>query len=142
MTARQIQLVQTTWEQVTPMADEAAAIFYGRLFALDPTLKPLFKTDIQEQGRKLTTMITVAVRGLNDLARLVPAVEDLGRRHVAYGVEDEHYATVGSALLWTLEQGLGAAFTPEVKEAWATVYGALADTMKKAASQSRSAPAI
>ncbi len=135
MTPTQVQLVQATWEKVVPIADTAASLFYGKLFELDPSLKPLFTSDIKEQGKKLMQMITVAVRGLNDLDKLVPAVQALGRRHVAYGVKDEHYATVGTALLWTLEKGLGDAFTPDVKEAWATVYGILADTMKKAAAE-------
>lgn len=133
MTPRQVELVQTSWEKCVPIADQAATLFYGKLFELDPALKPLFTSDIKEQGKKLMTMITVAVRGLNDLGKLVPAVEDLGRRHVGYGVKDEHYATVGVALLWTLEQGLGDAFTVEVKEAWATTYGVLSSTMQKAA---------
>jgi hemoglobin-like flavoprotein len=132
MTPRQVELVQTTWEKCVPIADQAAALFYGKLFELDPQLKPLFKTDIKEQGKKLMTMITMAVRGLNDLGRLVPAIEDMGRRHVGYGVKDEHYATVGTALLWTLEQGLGPDFTPEVKESWTKVYTVLATTMQKA----------
>ena len=135
MTPTQIQLVQTSWERVVPIADQAAALFYGRLFDLDPELKPLFKSDIREQGRKLMQMITVAVRGLNDLGRLVPAVEDLGRRHVAYGVRSKDYNTVGSALLWTLKNGLGDAFTPEVEEAWATTYNVLATTMQKASAK-------
>ncbi len=134
MTPRQIELVQTTWEKCVPIAEQAAALFYGKLFELDPNLKPLFTSDIKEQGKKLMTMITMAVRGLNDLSRLVPAVEDMGRRHVGYGVKDEHYATVGAALLWTLEQGLGGDFTPEVKEAWTEVYTVLATTMQKGAS--------
>ena len=133
LTPKQVQLVQTTWEKCVPIADQAAVLFYGKLFELDPGLKPLFKTDIKEQGKKLMMMITAAVRGLNDLGKLVPVVEDLGRRHVAYGVKDEHYATVGTALLWTLEKGLGDAFTPDVKEAWASTYGVLATTMQKAA---------
>lgn len=133
MTPRQVELVQTSWEKCVPIADQAATLFYGKLFELDPALKPLFTSDIKEQGKKLMTMITVAVRGLSDLEKLVPAVQDLGRRHVAYGVKDEHYATVGTALLWTLEKGLGDAFTQEVKEAWAATYGVLATTMQKAA---------
>jgi hemoglobin-like flavoprotein len=123
-----------------PIADQAAALFYGKLFELDPSLKPLFKSDIKEQGKKLMQMITAAVRGLSDLGRLVPVVEDLGRRHVGYGVEDRHYDTVGAALLWTLEQGLGSAFTAEVKAAWATVYSLLATTMKNAAA--KASPAV
>jgi hemoglobin-like flavoprotein len=135
MTPHQATLVQTTWEQVVPIADTAAALFYGKLFELDPALKPLFTSDIKEQGKKLMQMITVAVRGLGNLAALVPAVQELGRRHVGYGVKKEHYATVGAALLWTLEQGLGPAFTPEVREAWATVYGVLSTTMQAAADE-------
>jgi hemoglobin-like flavoprotein len=133
MTSRQIELVQTSWEKCVPMADQAAALFYGKLFELDPRLKPLFKTDIKEQGKKLMAMITAAVRGLDNLDKLVPVVEDLGRRHVSYGVKGEHYSTVGVALLWTLEQGLGEAFTLEVKEAWAATYGILSSKMQKAA---------
>lgn len=133
MTPQQIALVQSTWQQVVPIRDTAATLFYGRLFDLDPGLKPLFKGDMAEQGRKLMAMIGTAVSGLARLDQIVPAVQDLGRRHVGYGVKNHHYATVGAALLWTLETGLGPAFTPEVKQAWATVYGALAGVMKEAA---------
>ncbi|HEY0944386.1 MAG TPA: globin family protein [Opitutaceae bacterium] len=136
MTPQQKVLVQTSWEKVVPIADTAATLFYGRLFELDPALKPLFTSDITEQGKKLMQMITLAVRGLDNLEQLVPAVQQLGRRHVGYGVKDEHYATVAAALLWTLEKGLGDAFTAEVKEAWVVVYTILADTMKGAAAQS------
>jgi hemoglobin-like flavoprotein len=141
LTPRQVELVQTTWEKCVPIADQAAALFYGKLFELDPNLKPMFKSDIKEQGKKLMQMITAAVRGLNDLNRLVPVVQDLGRRHVGYGVKDQHYDTVGTALLWTLEKGLGDAFTPEVKEAWAAVYDLLATTMKNAAAEKIAVPA-
>jgi hemoglobin-like flavoprotein len=133
MTQEQKHLVQTTFARVVPIADTAAALFYQRLFELDPTAQALFKTDLTEQGRKLMQMIGVAVRGLDRLDELVPAVRDLGTRHVAYGVKDSHYETVGAALLWTLEQGLGSEFTPEVSDAWATVYAVLATTMKDAA---------
>lgn len=141
MTPRQVELVQTTWEKCVPIADQAAVLFYGKLFELDPSLKPMFKSDIKEQGKKLMQMITAAVRGLNDLGRLVPVVQDLGRRHVGYGVKDQHYDTVGTALLWTLEKGLGEGFTPEVKDAWSAVYGVLAATMKKAAAEKVAVPA-
>lgn len=133
MTTDQVALVQSTWEQVVPIAETAAGLFYGKLFELDPALKPLFKGDIREQGKKLMQMITVAVRGLGNLGALVPAVQELGRRHVGYGVQRHHYDTVGTALLWTLEQGLGPAFTPETRAAWAEVYGVLATTMQEAA---------
>lgn len=133
MTPKQIELVQTSWKKVLPIADTAAELFYGKLFALDPSLKPLFKGDIKEQGRKLMAMISVAVTGLTRIETIVPAVQDLGRRHVNYGVKDKHYDTVASALVWTLGQGLGEAFTPEVKDAWVSAYGVLAKTMKDAA---------
>lgn len=133
MTPDQKTSVQETWKQVMPIADTAAAMFYGRLFELDPSLKSLFtSTDMKEQGKKLTQMITVAVKGLDNLDQLVPAVQALGQRHVGYGVQDAHYDTVGAALLWTLEQGLGPAFTPPVKEAWTETYTVLASVMKDA----------
>jgi hemoglobin-like flavoprotein len=135
MTPTQVQLVKSSWAQVLPIADAAAELFYGKLFELNPSLRPLFKGDMVEQGRKLTKMINTAVNGLDRLDAIVPAVQQLGVRHIAYGVEDEHYDVVGSALLWTLGAGLGDAFTDDVKEAWATVYGILADTMKTAAKE-------
>ena len=116
MTPKQIGLMQTTWKQVIPIADTAADLFYSRLFELDPRLKPLFIGDMKEQGEKLMKMITVAVNGLDTLDEIVPTVRDLGKRHVGYKVEASHYDTVGEALLWTLEQGLGEGFTPEVKD--------------------------
>ena len=133
LTETQKHLVQESFQTIAPIADDAAALFYGRLFALDPSLQHMFRGDMKEQRRKLMQMITAAVKGLDRLEQLVPVVEDLGRRHVGYGVTDAHYDTVGSALLWTLEMGLGSAFTPETKEAWAAVYGLLATTMKNAA---------
>ena len=141
MTAEQVQMVQGSWEKVVPISQQAAALFYGKLFELDPELKPLFKSDITEQGKKLMQMITVAVRGLSEPAKLLPAVEDLGRRHVAYGVRKKDYETVGAALLWTLEQGLGPVFTPEVKGAWTETYTVLATTMQNAAAAAAGAKA-
>jgi hemoglobin-like flavoprotein len=139
LTLTQIELVQNSFAVIAPIADDAAALFYRRLFEIDPSLKPMFKDDLAEQRRKLMQMLTAAVKGLPRLDRLVPVVEDLGRRHSTYGVLDEHYDTVGAALLWTLEKGLGSAFTPEVKDAWATVYGILASTMRNAAAKQLSA---
>jgi hemoglobin-like flavoprotein len=133
MTPKQIDLVQSTWKMVLPIADTAAELFYGKLFSLDPALKPLFKTDMKTQGRKLMVMIGTAVNGLSDLGSIVPAVQDLGRRHVRYGVKDKDYDSVATALVWTLGQGLGEKFTPEVKEAWVAAYTVLASTMKDAA---------
>ena len=133
MTTEQIRLVQTSFAQVAPIAPQAAALFYGRLFELDPGLRPLFKSDLTDQGRKLMQMIGVAVNGLTRLDDIVPAVKQLGVRHATYGVKDEHYDTVGAALLWTLGQGLGDGFTPQVSEAWTEAYTLLASTMKTAA---------
>jgi hemoglobin-like flavoprotein len=133
MTLEQKVLVQTSFAKVAPIADAAAAMFYARLFEIDPALKPLFTTDITEQGRKLMRMLGMAVNGLDRLDQLVPVVQQLGVRHKQYGVMDEHYDTVAVALLWTLEQGLGPDFTPEVKDAWGAVYTVLASTMKQAA---------
>lgn len=139
MTPKQIILIQNSFEQVLPIAEAAAELFYRRLFQLDPSLKPLFRGDMREQGRKLMTMLKVVVNGLHRLEALVPAVQELGRRHAGYGVKDEHYQTVGAALLWTLEQGLGEAFTPETKAAWVTAYTLLADLMKEAAATAQTA---
>jgi hemoglobin-like flavoprotein len=140
LTKTQITLVQDTFALIAPIAEDAAALFYSRLFELDPSLRSLFKSDMLEQRRKLVKMLTAAVKGLDHLDRLIPVVEDLGRRHAGYGVADAHYDTVGSALLWTLEKGLGRAFTPQSREAWTLVYGLLASTMKNAAaSQERAA---
>ena len=123
------EVVQSSFLQVVPIAETAAEIFYGRLFETMPEAQHLFKhTDIKEQGKKLMQTLGFAVAGLKKPETVLPAVKALGARHVAYGVRDEHYQIVGEALLWTLEQGLGEAFTDEVKEAWATVYSILAET--------------
>ena len=139
VTERQKTLVQESFATIVPIADDAAALFYRRLFEIDPGLRPMFPGEMAEQRKKLMQMITAAVKGLDRLEQLVPVVRDLGRRHAGYGVKDEHYGTVGAALLWTLEKGLGAAFTPETKEAWSAVYGLLAITMQKAANEALAA---
>ena len=133
MTPHNISLVKTSWQQVLPIRDTAAHLFYGRLFELDPSLRALFRGDMSEQGRKLMAMINTVVTSLDDLAPLLGAVADLGRRHVGYGVTDAHYDTVGSALLWTLGRGLGDAFTPPVEAAWIEAYTTLSSAMKQAA---------
>jgi hemoglobin-like flavoprotein len=135
MTPRQKALVQTTFDQLLPIADTAATVFYARLFELDPSLRSLFTSDLAEQRRKLMQMIAAAVRGLDNLDTLVPAVRALGQRHASYGVQDHHYTTVAIALLATLKIGLGEAFTEEVREAWTIVYGLLAVTMKEGAAE-------
>lgn len=133
MTPEQITLVQTSFAKVVPIADTAAALFYGRLFEIAPEVRPMFKADVTEQGRKLMQALSLVVRSLDRLETVMPAVTALARRHVDYGVTTEHYAPVGSALLWTLGQGLGEAFTPDVEAAWASAYGALSDAMIAAA---------
>jgi hemoglobin-like flavoprotein len=132
MTPEQKRLVQASFEQVMPISEAAARLFYNRLFELDPRLRPLFKGDLQEQGRKLMQMIGMVVKGLDRLDEIVPAAQALGQRHVAYGVKDQDYETVGAALLWTLAKGLGAAFTPETKEAWTAAYKLLTASMTSA----------
>jgi hemoglobin-like flavoprotein len=134
MNPEQISLVQSSFEKVKPNAPQAAELFYGRLFELSPDVRPLFKEDIAEQGQKLMTMIGAAVNGLSRLESIVPAVQSLGRNHVDYGVKPEHYPVVGAALLWTLEQGLGEDWNPDLAEAWTNAYTILADTMQDAAS--------
>jgi len=128
VTEQQITLVKSSFKQVAPIADVAAELFYARLFEMDPTLKPMFRGDMKEQGRKLMQMLSVAVNGLNSLEKIVPAIQDLGKRHVAYDVREKDYETVGKAPLWTLEQGLGSEFTPDVREAWTAVYMLVANT--------------
>lgn len=133
MTDDQIQLVQDTFALVAPIADDAAALFYERLFTLDPTLKPLFRGDMKQQGQMLMQTIGLAVRNLRQPANIISSVEQMGKRHVGYGVTDAHYDTVGEALMWTLGEGLGAAFTPATRDAWAATYNMLADVMKAGA---------
>lgn len=133
MTPIQKALVQATWKQVLPIADTAAKIFYDHLFLIDPTTRPLFRqTDMTQQRKKLLHVLGMAVAGLDNLDKLVGTVEDLGRRHAGYGVEDKHYDSVGAALLWTLEQGLGNAWNADVAAAWTEVYGILSGIMRKA----------
>ncbi|AKH69369.1 hemoglobin-like flavoprotein [Spongiibacter sp. IMCC21906] len=135
MTPVQKELVQSSFTKVEPISDTAAELFYARLFELDPSLKPMFSGDMEQQGKKLMTMLATAVRSLDNLDALVPVVKRLGERHVAYGVQTGHYVTVGNALLDTLDKGLGDDFTPEVKEAWTVVYGVLSSTMIAAADE-------
>lgn len=132
MTEQQKTLVQSSFEKVVPISDQAAELFYGRLFEIAPEVRGLFKGDMKEQGAKLMQMIGYAVASLDNLDVLVPAVQQLGKRHKGYEVKTEHYALVGEALLWTLEKGLGKDFTPKTKEAWTAVYGVLANVMQTA----------
>ena len=135
MTEHDKQLVRDSWAKVIPISDKAAELFYNRLFELDPSLRLLFTSDMTEQGRKLMGMITVAVNDLDRLDEIIPAVRALGKKHSGYGVTDDHYDTVATALLWTLERGLRDAFTVDTRNAWIKTYTLLSTTMKEAAAQ-------
>jgi len=135
MTPETIDLVKTSWDKVKPISETAAELFYGKLFEIDPSLKSMFPSDMTEQGRKLMAMINTAVNALDKLESIVPAVQDLGKRHVDYGVTDAMYDSVGEALIWTLGQGLGEEFTDDVKAAWLETYTILATTMKDASKE-------
>jgi len=141
MTPEQKRLVEHTWKQAAPIADAAAEIFYRRLLEIDPSRRKLFRaTDMVAQRKKLLQTLSFAINGLNDLDALASKVEDLGRRHARYGVTDAQYDSVGAALLWTLEQGLGHAWTPAVASAWTEVYQLLSRIMRKAVAQADVAP--
>jgi hemoglobin-like flavoprotein len=132
MTPQTIHHVQSSWAQVLPIAPQAATIFYGELFARDPSLRTLFKGDMQTQGTRLMQMIGAAVGQLNRLDTLLPVLQGLGQRHTGYGVVPRHYAIVGAALLATLAKGLGPAFTVDVEAAWSEVYGVMSTVMCEA----------
>jgi hemoglobin-like flavoprotein len=129
MTPEQIKAVQDSFAKVVPISEQAAALFYGRLFEIEPEVKPLFRGDMKEQGRKLMATLAVVVNGLGNLEAILPAASALAKRHVSYGVKAAHYAPVGAALLWTLERGLGPQWTPQLATAWGDAYGVLADFM-------------
>ena len=133
MTPDQIELVQRSFAKVVPIAEKASALFYARLFEVAPEVRPMFQRDMKDQGRMLMSMLASVVAGLNDLESILPTAESLAIRHRDYGVVPEQYDTVGEVLLWTLEQGLGDAFTSEVREAWEEAYAALAGAMISAA---------
>ena len=133
MNPREISLVKTSFQKVVPIRQQAAGLFYARLFELDPTLRELFHGDMNEQGAKLMQMLGLAVNGLDRLDVLAPIVRQVGMRHAGYHVKDQHYDTVGEALLWTLGKGLGSEFTDEMQAAWARTYWLLAETMKAGA---------
>lgn len=133
MTAEQIELIRRNWARLLPIKDQVARLFYARLFELDPDLRKLFRNDMQVQGRKLMSMINVAVASLDRFEALTPELQDLGRRHAGYGARPEYYEKVREALLWALEQALGGAFTPAAREAWEQTYVLLARTMQHGA---------
>jgi hemoglobin-like flavoprotein len=129
MNSDQVALIQYSFAKIMPIADQAAALFYRRLFEIAPEVKELFHGDMKEQGRKLMATLAVVVNGLTDLAAILPAASALAKRHVAYGVAAEHYAPVGVALLWMLECGLGAEWTSDLAAAWTNAYATLSEYM-------------
>jgi hemoglobin-like flavoprotein len=129
MTPDQVKLVQDSFAKVTPISEQAAVLFYDRLFEIAPQVKAMFPDDMTEQRRKLMMMLAAVVNGLGNLESILPAASALAKRHVSYGAKAEHYPVVGAALLWTLEQGLGDGWTPELAEAWSTAYGTLSGYM-------------
>lgn len=129
MTPDQVNLVQQSFSKVAPIADQAAVIFYDRLFEMAPSVKAMFPPDMTEQRRKLMATLSAVVNGLSNLESILPAASALATRHVSYGAKPEHYPMVGGALLWTLEKGLGEAWTPEVASAWTAAYGTLSSYM-------------
>lgn len=137
LTNEQVATIRRTFEQVAPIAEQAAALFYGRLFELDPTLRPLFTGDLERQGRKLMSALATVVARAGSPRDLAATLEPLAVRHVGYGVHEHHYEVVGAALIWTLETGLGPAFTDTVKEAWIAAYGVVSETMIAAARSSQ-----
>lgn len=133
MTPDQVKLVQDSFKKVEPIAPQAGDMFYARLFEIAPEVRPMFPANITAQRDKLLQMLTTAVSNLHQVEVIIPAVQELGKRHAGYGVKDGHYDKVGEALIWTLEKGLGGDFTPPVKAAWVETYGTLAGVMKGAA---------
>src|ERR1700750_1200853 len=129
MTPDQVKLVQDSFAKVAPISDKAAEIFYGRLFEVAPQVRAMFPDDMTEQRKKLMATLAVVVGGLTNLEAILPAASALAKRHVNYGAKPEHYPVVGGALLWTLEKGLGDAWTPELSEAWTAAYGTLSGYM-------------
>jgi hemoglobin-like flavoprotein len=129
MTPDQVRLVQQSFATVAPISETAAVLFYDRLFEIAPTVRAMFPADMTEQRKKLMAMLAAVVNGLTNLDSILPAASALAKRHVAYGARAEHYPVVGSALLWTLEKGLGEGWTPELADAWKCAYGTLSGHM-------------
>ncbi len=129
MTPEQVKAIQESFAKVAPISEQAAVLFYGRLFEIEPAVKSLFHGDMKEQGRKLMATLAVVVNSLSNLGAVLPAASALAKRHMTYGVKPTHYTPVGEALLWTLQQGLGTAWTPELAAAWSAAYGVLSEFM-------------
>lgn len=137
MTPEQVELVQSSFKKVEPIASTAGDLFYGRLFEIAPEVRPMFADNIEEQRDKLMSMLATAVTNLHQIDQIIEPVKQLGANHVNYGVTDKHYDIVGEALIWTLQEGLKDDFTEEVKEAWITTYTTLAGVMKDAAAEAQ-----
>ena len=129
MNPAQINLVQESFAKVAPISEQAATLFYDRLFEVAPAVKVMFPADMKEQRKKLMATLAVVVNGLSNLDSVLPAASALAKRHVSYGARPEHYPVVGGALLWTLEKGLGEAWTADVADAWTAAYGTLSGYM-------------
>jgi nitric oxide dioxygenase len=129
MTPEQVKLVQDSFSKVVPISEQAAIIFYDRLFEVAPAVRAMFPDDMSEQRKKLIAVLAMVVNGLGNLPSVLPAASALAKRHVSYGTKAEHYPVVGGALLWTLEKGLGDAWTSDVAAAWTTAYGTLSGYM-------------
>ncbi|HWA38022.1 MAG TPA: globin domain-containing protein [Burkholderiales bacterium] len=135
MTPEQIELVRGTWRGIVPVRDTFAELFYGKLFSLDPALRPLFKGDLVEQGRNLAAMVSILVRNLASPEAVQRAMRELGGRHHSYGVREQHYETVGVALLWALDMSHGEPLGPEARAAWQAAYALIAGAMQEGARQ-------
>ena len=133
MNSHQVSLVQQSFEKAAALGEKVAEIFYAELFAIDPSLRRMFKSDMREQGRKLLTTLALVVRSLHAPEKILQPAKNLAVKHIDYGVKPEHYTAVGNALLRTLAKGLGTDFTPEVRQAWVEAYRLLAGVMKEAA---------
>ncbi|HLZ05773.1 MAG TPA: globin family protein [Bradyrhizobium sp.] len=129
MTPDQVSIVQQSFAKVGPIADQAAVMFYDRLFEIAPAVKTMFPAEMGEQRRKLMATLAIVVNGLSNLEMILPAASSLATRHVAYGARPEHYPVVGEALLWTLERGLGPDWTADVADAWTAAYTTLSAFM-------------
>ena len=129
MTPRQIEIVKLSFAKIMPFKDQAAELFYCRLFELDPSLRLMFRPDLTEQKQKLMVALALVVTNLEKMDSLLPSIRVLGQRHKGYGVRNRHYDVVGQALLWTLEIGMGASWTNELAEAWKNAYGRVANAM-------------
>ena len=137
MTPEQVELVQSSFKKVEPIASTAGDLFYGRLFEIAPEVRPMFSDNIEEQRDKLMAVLATAVNNLHQVDQIIDTVKQLGAKHVDYGVKDAHYDKVGEALIWTLQEGLKDDFTPEVKDAWVETYTTIATVMKEAAAEAQ-----